>query len=152
MKEFVKQTITIPSDLVAITNGEEHVMGDVPDLPVMIFFHDSLSCSSCQIAHLADIQSIYELSDSLGTFEVMTIFSPSLKEYDDVLRELKMRKFRYTIYIDKLGSFGLLNSFIPLDERFHNFLINEYKYPAYVGNPVGNNQLHDLFIESINHL
>lgn len=82
LKTFMGETITVPSDLVRIVDGKTSVCGQMPAVPVMVFYHDSLSCSSCQISHLADIQSIYELSDSLGTFEVMTIFSPGPEEYD----------------------------------------------------------------------
>lgn len=97
------------------------------------FYHDSLSCSSCQISHLADIQSIYELSDSLGTFEVMTIFSPRPEEYDQVLRDLEIREFEYPVYVDVTGSFVSSNGCIPSDRRFHSFLTDSDRHPVFVG-------------------
>ena len=152
LKEFVKQTITIPSDLVAITKGEEHVIGEVPDLPVMIFFHDSLSCSSCQIAHLADIQSIYELSDSLGTLEVMTVLSPRPEEYDEVLRNLRLREFEYPVYVDVTGSFVSSNGCIPSDKRFHSFLTDPDRHPVFVGNPTATESLWGLFVQALERI
>lgn len=98
------ETITLPSDLVRFVDGEASACGQIPAVPVMVFYHDSLSCSSCQISHLADIRSVYELSDSLGTFEVMTIFSPRPEEYDQVLRDLEIREFEYPVYVDVTGS------------------------------------------------
>ena len=149
---FMGETITVPSDLVRIVDGKASACGHLPAVPVMVFYHDSLSCSSCQISHLADIQSIYELSDSLGTFEVMTIFSPRLEEYDQVLRDLEIREFEYPVYLDVTGSFVSPNGCIPSDRRFHSFLTDSDRHPVFVGSPISGDRLWELFEQALERI
>lgn len=152
LKTFMGETITVPSDLVRIVDGKTSVCGQMPAVPVMVFYHDSLSCSSCQISHLADIQSIYELSDSLGTFEVMTIFSPGPEEYDQVLRDLEIREFEYPVYVDVTGSFVSSNGCIPSDRRFHSFLTDSDRHPVFVGSPISGDRLWELFEQALERI
>lgn len=152
LKAFMEETIIVPSDLVQIVDGETSTCGQIPSVPVLVFYHDSLSCSSCQISHLADIQRVYELSDSMGTFVVMTIFSPKPEEYDEVLRNLEIREFEYPVYVDVTGSFVSSNGCIPTDKRFHSFLTDSDRHPVFVGNPISGARLWELFEQALERI
>lgn len=146
LKEFMGQTVIIPTDMIKFFNGEQIMDWQIPEIPLMVFYHDSLSCSSCQISHLSDIERVYELADSLGTFDVMTIFSPKAEELGDVLKKIAIRDFEYPVYVDISGSFSSARGHIPSDKRFHSFLLNQDKCPVFVGNPVNTDKLWELFM------
>lgn len=148
--EFCEKTITIPEDMVVvdghrIENGSKVAYGR----PKMIVYYDSLSCNSCQISHLIELSAIYGLADSSGVFDVMTIFSPSVEEYDELMKKLVIRNFEYPLYVDYSGSFRKANRFIPSDIRFHSFLIDGNSRPVLVGNPVQSHELWQIFTKTI---
>ena len=149
LRGFCKNEVVIPPDLQKISDRSQSEIGNLPQTPLLIFYHDSLACSSCQINHLPDYIGVYELADSLGTFEVLTIFSPRLDEYDEVVRLLMVQNFPYPVYVDFSGSFRRGNSFIPSDSRFHNFLTDSRGRPVLVGNPVAGDTMWDLFMKTL---
>lgn len=136
MRYFFKSEITFPETLCRIENRNVVYDNLVTDsLPKLIIYNDYRECNSCKIKQLTTIESVYKLSDSLGTFEVVAIFSPSTDEFDDVMEELITMNFKYPVYVDVFGDFGKLNKCIPEDKRFHCFLVNRDNKPVFVGNP-----------------
>lgn len=121
-------------------------------LPVLILYHDSLSCSMCKISHLSDLSCVYALADSLGTFEVMSIFSPREEEYDELMKNLIYRDFEYPVYIDFSGSFRRRNECIPEEDLFHSFLIDRNGHPVFVGNPGASDDLWNLFNKALSFI
>ncbi|MCM1177422.1 MAG: hypothetical protein NC308_01815 [Clostridium sp.] len=118
----------------------------------LIIYHDSTACSNCQISHLYDNIDLYEISDSLDAFEVMTIFSPREEEYDNVMKELVQVNFPYPVYVDTYGTFMEANSCIPADARFHTFLLDRDGHPVFVGNPMSSQDLWTLFEKALRNL
>ena len=145
LKQFSSETVIIPEDLQKIDNRIQTEVGDIDGIPVFVIYHDSLSCSQCQISHLSDLLGLYELSDSLGTFSVMSIFSPREEDYDGVMKDIMYRDFEYPVYIDYTGSFRKKNTCIPEDVRFHSFLLDGDGHPVYVGNPIASDDLFKVF-------
>lgn len=148
LAQFTSGTIVIPSSLHKVLSGKVTAETSIcQDLPVMIMYNDFRTCNLCQITHLHDRAPIYALSDSLGTFAVMTIFSPDCGEYEEVVAALIEHDFDFPVYIDPSGDFARFNSCIPEDTRFHCFLVDRESRPIFVGNPVSSTELWDLFIQ-----
>ena len=82
----------------------------------------------------------------------MSIFSPSVEEYDEVLKNLIYRDFEYPVYIDFSGSFRQKNDCIPKDCLFHNFLIDSNGHPVFVGNPIASDDLWNLFNKALSSI
>lgn len=93
LSQFSREIICIPKDLQKIDNQMQTEAEDVGNLPVFVFYHDSLACSYCQLSYLPALTCLYELSDSLGTFKVMSIFSPRKEEYDWLVNALMYSDF-----------------------------------------------------------
>lgn len=147
IKEFKECSIIVPDDMLILKGRTESSADKIlnDSMPKFIIYYDSLSCNSCQVSHLFELTSLYGLADSSEAFEVMTIFSPKTEEYDELMKELMVRNFDYTLFIDASGSFRRLNRDIPEDVRFHSFLIDEEAHPVFVGNPVESYDLWILF-------
>ncbi len=148
LNEFRKVTITIPEDLLMVSGQSMGMLGAASDGLTLILYYDSLSCSTCQISHLSELQHLYDFSDSLGV-SVMSIFSPKPEELETVINEVRIRDFPYPVFIDGTGTFREMNRTIPADSRFHSFLLDSERHPIYVGNPSSSNQLWDLYKEVI---
>lgn len=151
IREFGECSIVLPNDMLALKgrkeiNADEYINKSQPKL---IIYYDSLSCNSCQVSHLFELTALYELADSTEAFNVMTIFSPKAEEYDELMKELMVRNFNHPLFIDVHGSFRKLNQDIPEDTRFHSFLIDEDSHPVFIGNPVENYDLWNLFNKNL---
>ena len=148
LKNFMKETIVLPDDLHSIQDRNMSTESVFKETPVLVIYHDSLACSTCQITHLIDNISLYERADT-SAFQVVTVFSPRQEEYDEVMRQLMILDFPYPIYVDFNGSFRKRNAGIPDDTRFHSFLIDKEGHPVFVGNPAANDNLLKLFDKTL---
>lgn len=150
MLEFVSSEITIPDDLECIFNAEASISHlNTLKSNKLIIYYDSLDCSSCRISHLLDLYPLYTMADT-SDFSVVTIFSPMRSEVENTRFQLMLINHTIPIYLDKNGSFAQLNNCIPIDQRFHSFLINEAGSVLFVGNPISNEQLHSVFLKTLN--
>lgn len=152
LRHFMRETVTLPEYLESV---DKRNISQTP-LPegkaAMVFYYDSLECGSCKVNHLVDLEPLYEMSDSLGTFDVVTVFAPRIEDYDELVRQLMVRNFRYPIYVDTEGIISKTNPCIPDDKRFHSFLINKEGHPVLVGNPVESDRMWGLFIKALDSL
>lgn len=147
LSAFTKHEIVIPDDLECINNKTLSLIDKSTLKPLkLVIFHDSINCTTCHIAHIAEYYPLYMMSDTYS-FSVLTILSPEQSDVEEIKKELITRGFCFPIYIDTYGSFKNLNEHIPTDQRFHCFLLNQDNYPILVGNPLANTNLHELFID-----
>lgn len=152
MKEFVKEEIIIPDNLYVVENGN-YSKDDFQNLDDsrLIIYIDSLSCNTCRITHLLEMLPLYEFSEEDGRFSILPIFSPKIDDLPDIEQQLLLLDFPYPIYVDVYGEFAQKNN-IPVDNRFHNFLIDEVGKVRFVGNPIDNEQLRSIFINTLNNI
>lgn len=145
MTEFVKSEINIPEDLRCVYNREISVIDeDALKEYKLIVYYDSLECSSCRVSHISDIYPLYAMADT-SNFSVITIFSPRQTDLEDVELQLNLANHPVPIYLDINKTFCLSNLQIPQDPRFHVFLIDGKGVPVFVGNPLANVKLEQLF-------
>lgn len=147
MMDFIKSEIVIPDDLELIHQGVISKL-DVKSLKSnkFIIYYDSLDCSNCRVSHLIDLHPLYSLADT-SSFSVITIFSPKQDEQDNLRRELILSHNLWPVYIDVNGNFRDNN--IPNDIRFHYFAINAENQPVFVGNPLANDEIYNVFLNVI---
>lgn len=149
MKTFFKSTIITPETLGRVYD-RNIVFEELPEgMPMLIIYSDSTECNSCQINQVVLLKPIFELSDSLQSFKVIPVFSPSQEEYDTTVEQLIMLNFKYPLYIDTFRDFGRLNDCIPEDRRFHCFLINSEGKPVFIGNPIASEALKTVFLKAL---
>lgn len=72
---------------------------------VMVVYYDSTECTECRLSHLYELNPLYELSDKYDGFEVVTIFSPVITEYDALMENLVKLRFAHPLYVDMSGDF-----------------------------------------------
>lgn len=153
LRDFSRATVAMVDGMQSVChrNISSSVWDNSNNKIRFVMYHDSLSCSSCQISHLNDYLYIYEKADTMS-FEVLTIFSPRQDEYDEVIKRLMILDFPYPVYVDFDGSFRRANLCIPEDARFHSFLLNKEGHPVFVGNPIASDSMSSLFDRALEKL
>ncbi len=146
--KFIQTTINFPPKLLQVKAGEADTVTIHIERPTLVVYHDGLDCSSCQISHLYNWYGLYKESGK-GQFDIITIFSPSEEEFLEVLQQLEILNFPYPVYIDHENNFRCCNRSLPKDRRFHCFLINTKRKPVFIGNPLGSDNLNNLFKTAI---
>ena len=151
MMDFIESEIVIPNDLVCIQAGALTKI-DIDSLKQnkYIIYYDSLECSSCRVGHLKEIYPLYQMADTMG-FSVLTIFAPRIRDLDEIKLQLMASQHPFPVYIDLSREFTIRNREIPLDSRFHCFLIDNEGKPLLVGNPLYNEKILDLLNEILQH-
>lgn len=150
LMKFMTNDITIPDSLMVIFDGRAIREPSFVEDNQLIMYIDSNSCTSCRISSLNNMLKLYELAEKDGRFSVLTIFSPSVSEVQDVERKLKQLHYPYPLYIDNNNLFSRINH-IPNDIKFHNFLINKEGKILCVGSPLENKQLNSVFMTALNN-
>lgn len=142
--DFSKIEITIPNDMTMIQNGRIVPTNIKEDLPIFITYIDSLSCSSCQAAHLRDFVDLFRKAEENGKFQFLLIFSPAEYMMDEIQDILLSSRFEYPVFLDTYFSFAQVNK-IPKHPFFKSFLIDMNRHPIFVGDPFDNDRLMSLF-------
>lgn len=152
LKSFRGQKVTIPDGLVEVFGHQVSQVGDKDSELLFVTYFDSTSCNKCHISHLDDYLDLFEIADSVGVLKCFVIFSPREDEYDEVVKDLVLKNFRFPVYVDIDYSFIKANKFVPEDIRFHAFLLDKNRHPVFVGNPTASNELWDLFENTLDNL
>lgn len=106
LKEFSRTTVVIPENLVKVDGMNITEYGNSAfGKAVMVVYYDSTECTECRLSHLYELNPLYELSDKYDGFEVVTIFSPVITEYDALMENLVKLRFAHPLYVDMSGDF-----------------------------------------------
>lgn len=150
VKAFKQEIIVMPTEMIKITDGTvTSIKNYTFETRTLIQFYDESDCSSCTISHLSDNIARYKyLSDSTNC-DVVILFSPLADDVQDILADIIDCGFEYPIYLDQYGEFSKLNPIIPQDKKFHSFTVNRDGQPIFIGNPLNNQKLWEIFIKTV---
>lgn len=152
MADFMRHEIVIPDDLECLHRRKlQPILKDTLKQGKLIIYLDSLDCMSCHITELVEYVSLHEMADTCD-FSILTIFSPPYEDIDEIKKLLMIANHSTPIFIDTYGSFKRQNRHIPIDSRFHSFLINGQGKPVFIGNPTTDTKLMELFLHALNNL
>lgn len=150
VKKFKQETIVMPTEMIKIINGRISTLKNYTFATrTLIQFYDESDCSSCTISHLPDHISKYKYLSDSTICDVVILFSPLADDVQDVLADIIDCGFEYPIYLDQYGEFGKLNPNIPTDKKFHSFMVNRDGQPIFIGNPLNNQKLWNIFMKTV---
>ncbi len=152
LETFLSQEVRFPLTMICCSEGAVEIKSLPDSIPQLIIYVDSTQCSSCRIGHLSEYIPLQEESKQTGRFMMTIILSPPVGDYGNITHLLETYKYPFPVYIDKNHSFRKENDFIPDDARFHTFLTDRFLRPVFVGDPVRNNRLRQLFDRALQSL
>jgi len=121
----------------------------------LVIWFDSTECGSCRMSRLYEWNDDPVMHYAQGLkdkFEVLLIFSPKKQDVRSLKFNLEGYDVSFPVIIDEAGDFPRLNPHIPADTRLHSFLLDKDNKVVLVGNPLGNEQLWELYKEQIRQL
>lgn len=147
--KFTSQQFSFPPIMMCVKNGV--ITEDIVDRAPFkfVYYIDSTECSSCSLAHLSVFNRLIELTEKCDSFDFIIIFSPSVKNAKELAKDISVFEYDFPIYIDSKAIFRNLNSHIPSNKLFHQFLLNGDNYPVFVGSPLTNKQMSELFDDTL---
>ncbi len=145
MKEFMKREIEFPAELLKYTGGLVSDGTITFDRPTLVLLYGKDMCAGCAISQLFDCSTGLKHIEQSEKCEVVILFSPAEDNVLEVQDELRKAKLPLTIYVDQYGDFYRLNKNFPSSTIFHSFLLDTDKHPIFIGNPLDNEALMNVF-------
>lgn len=149
LRSFEESSIDLPDNLLKIEGQNSNFCQIDLSLPTMVYFHGNDECTDCAIYHLSDKEPMFQMADSLKTFQVVVLFSPKSEDVPHVIQTLSERETGFPVYVDIDGLMPA--TLIPTDQRFHSFLLYD-KHPVMVGNPLSSSALMKVFLKTMSTL
>lgn len=152
LERFTSSTINIPDDIECYIYGHSKPINKGRIKPyIFVLFYPPQECLGCAANNLPHYETLrdecYEHNISF-----IPVFSPHKNDIELIKYYIDESECPFPIYIDTQGSFIKNNPHIPADKRFHAFLLGPDSKPIFVGDPLKNDALKELFktaIESI---
>lgn len=114
----------------------------------LVVYVDRNSCSSCFLNHLGSYEDLNDNFKSHG-IELIIILYPFMGRIDEMITQLKYEPFPFWCIVDVKGEFIANNSGIPENPLLHTFTLNEHNNIIFVGDPIRNNKIKDLFFREV---
>lgn len=142
--------IVFPETAQVTYNGKDTVIADFYTAQMkQVVFVDSMDCTSCIISKLALWKPMFEYSASLdNSIKFYFVLTPAAKKEQFVKSSLKGYILDYPVIIDSKREFLALNPHIPKDKTFHTFLLDADNKVMFVGSPIANDAIRQLFFEA----
>lgn len=148
VKEWQAKEIVFPANLIFTKHGKDTLDYEVPVSTYKILMYvDSIGCTSCKL-HLHKWREFISEVDSLtnGSVPILFFFHP--KDVREVSYLLKRDGIDIPVCIDVKDEMNLINRF-PAHQEFQTFLLNGENKVLYIGNPVQNIRIKEMYLSEI---
>lgn len=145
--EWQNREILLPPNAIFTIQGKDTIkMNTDADHKILVYV-DSAGCTSCRLQLHKWIEFKREL-DSLTNKPVRFLFFLSPKSIIEARYITRRDDFTYPMCIDIEDKLGHMNNF-PDEEMFHTYLLDADNKVQIIGNPIHNNAIRSLYIETI---
>ncbi len=110
----------------------------------MVVYVDSTECTPCALSHLRYWNPIIKETKKYNVCYVFVI-APKKEEIFDINVEMEVTDLTNSIYLDKDYIFLKRNEYIPHEEKYNTFLLDEHNEIVLVGNPINNEQIKNMY-------
>lgn len=117
----------------------------------MLVFRDSLACTPCYLKSLDNWKAFMSAFKS-SRLHIVFVLIPKKNEYVSVKSILHNRKYKWSVYVDKMYEFGKSNPQIPEDDIYHCALLDKYNHVVLIGNPLKNKSIFDMIVQRVNNI
>lgn len=136
LERIMESEVSLPAEIEEICGGEGYMLPDsVRTAEKLLYFVDSLQCSTCQISKFVRFGEIMRKADSTGRFELMFLVSPKKGEKEFIRDYIKSIEMPFPICVDLDNAFRRINPAIPDDVRFHCLYLDAEGRPLLAGDP-----------------
>lgn len=112
----------------------------------LIVYTDSVGCTPCLVSRMTDWKDVTQefFFDSCRSVKLIFVFSPQQSNVQRLKEAIENSTSDWAVYIDTAYVFQQENKQIPVNNRFHTFLLNEKNEILCVGNPLYNERIREI--------
>ena len=112
----------------------------------MVEYIDSTECTPCALNKLRIWNPLIMEARAKGVdINYIFIVAPKPSEMDDINLELGVTDLQSSVYIDTSYEFRKLNPSMPIDNKYHSFLLGENNEILFVGSPIKNEKVKNIY-------
>lgn len=116
----------------------------------MVVYIDSTECTPCSLSKLRFWNPLIKKARTAKKgIDYVFIVAPKPSEMDDINLELSITDLKSSIYLDTAYIFRKENPSIPNDQKYHSFLIDDKNKIKFVGSPILNKKILNLYKETL---
>ena len=150
LNEWNGKTIRFPQamNLISYLDTTNVVkFGEIKKEYTILHYVDTIGCVSCKL-RLSEWNKLIGELDSISNHNVNCLISFFPMRKKELLKSLKINKFKHYVYIDEKDSLNQLNCF-PEGDAFRTFLLDRDDKVMLVGNPINNPNIKELYLSII---
>lgn len=150
ISEWNGKTILFPQsmNLISYIDTNEVIrFSDVKKKYTILHYVDTIGCVSCKL-RLSEWGKLIRELDSISNQNVNCLISFFPMRKKELIKSLKINKFKYHVHIDEKDSLNHLNNFSK-EDAFHTFLLDSNDKIIAVGSPIHNSKVKDLYLKII---
>ena len=150
LNEWSGRTIHFPQDMNLISYVDTNSainFNEIKKEYTILHYVDTVGCISCKL-QLSEWNKLIKELDSIDNRNVSCLISFFPMRKKELLKSLKINKFKHYIYIDERDSLNRLNNF-PEEDAFRTFLLDNNDKVIAVGNPIHNPNVKELYLKII---
>ena len=150
VQEWKDKEIIFPTNLIFTKHGRDTMDYEIPLSTYKILMYvDSVGCTSCKL-QLHKWKEFIQEVDSLtyGSVPVIFVFHP--KDLREIVYLLKRDGIEIPVCIDLNDEINTLNHF-PSRQEFQAFLLNDENKVVFVGNPIQNLRIKEMYLSEISN-
>lgn len=133
---------------VCYENGEKTTYSCADSAYRLIIYVDSTSCSPCFVSHMLDYMGTVVELDSAGV-STLFLFEPKQERQEELATSLEQMAYPLQSIVISNGNFSSVNPQLPPSTMLHCFLLNEKNEVVVVGNPVINEKVKKLMLNTM---
>lgn len=127
--------------------GFDNKTGKSEDLKLVVFW-DSANCTSCNIMHINNWNSIIYKVNQITAVDFILIMETTSENKEEIISLYHNSLFPYEIYLDLNHITKQNNSFLD-NPLFHCFLVDKNDKIIFVGNPLNSEKVQESFLQGI---
>ncbi len=147
-----KHPITLPLDRMQCRHeGKDTVMRDsiMPKLRMVVYI-DSAYCTSCALDRMRQWNGlIADAKKYDGGLQYVFIAAPKPEQVEDTHFSIDYSQLDSPVYVDTAYAMRAANPRLPDGNEYHTFLIDAEGNVLFVGNPLGGEDLKELYKKTV---
>lgn len=147
LKDMMSSDIVLPAEMIRIHGGKlDTVTVQQRKANRLIVYCGPGECTECRINEISEYEPLF-VESLTSAYDFYYVFSPEKDKIGEVCDLIRRLGWEFPVYVDHLGQMPLNK--IPDDTRFHSFLLDEESHVVFVGNPLENRSVRELFEDHI---
>lgn len=152
LSEMRKQPIKLPLDrMLCRYGGKDTVVHDsvMPKLRMVVYL-DSAYCTSCALDRMRLWNGlIADAKKYNGGLEYVFVAAPKPEQVEDTYFSIDDSQLDSPVYVDTAYAMRAANPGLPDGNEYHTFLIDTAGSVLFVGNPLGGDELEELYNKTV---